>query len=266
MVPGNEGRTSYTANAYKRSRVHSFRACLVCAAANEGHDHLLPHLRQAELTIEGGGTAECRPLMLAAVKSHTQTVKALVSLGANPLAIDRQGWTALHIAAGVGRQKCVAAVLSVTPATAAHLEGVTPVHAASYYGQVQVLEQLAIAGWPLTGMESSGWTPLHWSACGGHVSAVWWLALRGGDPCMQTPLDLAVMHGRPEVETWLNMNGGGGVTMGSEAPRVTCGCAPPPPPPPPPTPPAQLQLAYQSPEGSRRERAVPSLSGCGPSP
>ncbi|MPC49910.1 hypothetical protein E2C01_043725 [Portunus trituberculatus] len=86
MVPGNEGRTSYTVNEYDKSRVHSFRACLVCAAANEGRDHHLPHLLQAGLTIAGGGTTECRPSMLAAVKGHTQTVKALLSLGANPLA------------------------------------------------------------------------------------------------------------------------------------------------------------------------------------
>ncbi|XP_045116070.1 ankyrin repeat and protein kinase domain-containing protein 1-like isoform X2 [Portunus trituberculatus] len=199
--------------------------CMVCVAASEGHDHLLPHLLQAGLSIEGGGTDDMTPLMMAVENGHTHTVKALLSLGANTLATDRRGWTALHFAAWRGEPECVASLLPVTPATGAHQEGVTPVHVASYHGQVQVLKQLVGASWPLNARDSAGRTSLHTAASGGHISAVRWLVRRGGDPHVKdkndcTPLDMAMLYGRHEVETWLAKNGGTGVTAGSKAPYV----------------------------------------------
>ncbi|XP_063856866.1 ankyrin-1-like isoform X2 [Scylla paramamosain] len=188
---------------------------LLSMAASEGHDHLLPHLLQAGLSIEGGGTTDMTPLMLAAMCGHTQTVKALLDLGGNPLATNSTGWTALHFAAQWGHQQCVAALMPVTPPTPAHLVGITtPLHAASYNGQVEVLEQLTGVGWPLTARDSEGNTPMHHAAVGGCVAAVQWLEQRGCDLHVQskdghTPLQLAMHYGRHEMETWLAKNGGG---------------------------------------------------------
>ncbi|XP_045136985.1 ankyrin-2-like isoform X2 [Portunus trituberculatus] len=168
--------------------------------------------------------------MVAAGKGHTRTVKALLSIGANPLATDSKetntGWTALHFAAKWGWQECVAALLPVTPTIAAHLNGATPVHLASYCGYVQVLEQLVEAGWSLTGRDSNGHTPLHWAARGGNVSAVRWLVQGGCDPRVKdknghTPQEVALLWSCHEVETWLAKNCGSDVTVGSEAPCVT---------------------------------------------
>ncbi|XP_063887790.1 uncharacterized protein LOC135115206 [Scylla paramamosain] len=186
---------------------------LVSVATNKGHHHLLPRLLQAGLSIECGGTTNTTPLMEAARKGHIQTVKALLTLGANPLATDRKGWTALHHAAARGQQQCVAALTPVIPATPVHLEANTPVHAASYHGHVEVLKQLAGAGWSLTAKDSDGNTPLHTAAWGGSVTCLQWLVNGGGDPRVQnksghTPLDVAVQFGRHEVETWLAKNGG----------------------------------------------------------
>ncbi|KAK8371811.1 hypothetical protein O3P69_015707, partial [Scylla paramamosain] len=177
---------------------------LLTVAASEGHEHLLSLLLQAGLSIEGGGTTDMTPLMMAAQNGHAHTVKALLDLRGNPLAMDSEGWTALHFASRQGHQQCVAALLPVTPPTPAHLEAYTPVHVASYYGHVEVLEQLAGAGWPLTARDSDGDTPMHLAAAGGRVTCVQWLVQRGGDTSIQnnaghTPLDkelvTAVMEG-----------------------------------------------------------------------
>ncbi|XP_063851013.1 ankyrin-2-like isoform X2 [Scylla paramamosain] len=186
---------------------------LLSLAASKGHHHLLPRLLEAGLSIEGGGTTDRTPLMEAAECGHTQTVKALLKLGGNPLSMNSIGWTALHFAARQGHHHCVAALIPVTPPPPAHLEAYTPVHAASYKGHVEVLKQVAGAGWPLTARDSDGDTPMHHAASGGCVAAVKWLVQRGGDPHVQskdghTPLELAVQYGRHEVETWLVKNGG----------------------------------------------------------
>ncbi|XP_063855158.1 ankyrin-1-like [Scylla paramamosain] len=132
---------------------------------NAGHTPL----DEAGLSIEGGGTTDITPLMMAAQYGHAQTVKALLDLRGNPLAMDSRG----------------EAVLAYTP-----------VHLASYRGHVEVLEQLAGAGWPLTARDSDGNTPMHSAAAGGRVTCVQWLVQRGGDTSMQnnaghTPLDKA---------------------------------------------------------------------------
>ncbi|XP_063852501.1 uncharacterized protein LOC135095540 isoform X2 [Scylla paramamosain] len=152
--------------------------------------------------------------MVAALRGHTQTVKALLDRGSNPLATYGEGWTALHFAARSGHQQCVAALMPVTPPTPAHLKALTPVHTASSKGRVEVLEQLAGAGWPLTAWDSSGYTPMHHAVVGGSVAAVEWLVQRAGDPHIQskdrrTPMELAMQYGCHEVETWLAKNGGG---------------------------------------------------------
>ncbi|XP_063854789.1 serine/threonine-protein phosphatase 6 regulatory ankyrin repeat subunit B-like isoform X2 [Scylla paramamosain] len=184
---------------------------LLDLAASEGHEHLLSHLLQAGLSIEGGGNTDRTPLMIAAMHGHAHTVKALLDLRGNPLAMDSEGRTALHFAAMQGHQQCVAALLPVTPPTPAHLEAYTPVHAASYLGHVEVLEQLAGAGWPLTARNSDGHTPMHRAAFGGCAAAVQWLVQRGCDSHVQTkagrtPLDFAVQFGHHEVESWLVKN------------------------------------------------------------
>ncbi|MPD04797.1 Ankyrin-1 [Portunus trituberculatus] len=120
--------------------------------------------------------------------------------------------TALHYAAQEGHQQCVAILIRVIPPFPLDIKN-TPLHLASRSGRVEVMKQLADAGWPLTAVNRAGATPLHWAAMGGSVVAAEWLVQRCGNPLVKdnlgrTPLDIAVLFGCHEVETWLTKNGG----------------------------------------------------------
>ncbi|XP_050709681.1 ankyrin repeat domain-containing protein 42-like [Eriocheir sinensis] len=83
--------------------------------------------------------------MAAATKGHKTTLEKLLSLGADPLAVDKREWTALHWAAVVGEAECVSTLILVTPPTPELLQaadGHTPVHLASFGGHEAVLNAL----------------------------------------------------------------------------------------------------------------------------
>lgn len=65
--------------------------CLLSLVAWKGHTHLLDTLLEAGLSVEGSGTTNWKPLMLAAKRGHMGMVKELLSRGANPLARDSEG-------------------------------------------------------------------------------------------------------------------------------------------------------------------------------
>ena len=65
--------------------------CLVAIAARYGHSHLLSTLLDEGLNLEGSGTLDDTPLMLSAFSGHLETIKALLSLGANPFARNSKG-------------------------------------------------------------------------------------------------------------------------------------------------------------------------------
>lgn len=65
--------------------------CLLSLAAWNGHTHLLDTLIESGLSVEGSGTTNWTPLMLAAREGHEKMVEELLSCGANPLARDSEG-------------------------------------------------------------------------------------------------------------------------------------------------------------------------------
>ncbi len=65
--------------------------CLLTYAAREGHTHLLPHLLEAGLSVEGSGQKLLTPLMAAARRGHKQVMEWLLAAGADPHTRGRRG-------------------------------------------------------------------------------------------------------------------------------------------------------------------------------
>ncbi|XP_050706327.1 ankyrin-3-like [Eriocheir sinensis] len=206
-------------------------ACLVQLAADRGHAHLLPCLLGAGLSVEGSGTDDKTPLMVAAAVCHKTTLEKLLSLGADPLAVDKRGWTALHWAAVNGEAECVSTLILVTPPTPELLQvanGHTPVHLASFGGHEAVLKALEGAGWPLYAMDGDGLTPLHWAVKAGRLDVVRYLLDKDAAPSTGagddlTPLDLAKRQGKDLAAWWLARRSGAvhGDAANSLNPEVT---------------------------------------------
>ncbi|XP_050690416.1 ankyrin-1-like [Eriocheir sinensis] len=167
-------------------------------------------------SVEGSGTDATQTPLMAAANSHKTTLEKLLSLGADPLAVDNGGWTALHWAAVEGEAECVSTLIPVTPPTPELLQaadGHTPVHLASFSGHEVVLKALERAGWPLYAMDGDGLTPLHWAVKAGRLNVVRYLLDKDTAPSTGagddlTPLDLAKRQGKDLAARWLARRSG----------------------------------------------------------
>ncbi|XP_050710289.1 ankyrin repeat and SOCS box protein 7-like, partial [Eriocheir sinensis] len=119
--------------------------------------------------------------MVAAKNNHKTTVKRLLSLGADPLAVDKGGWTALHHAAGRGQDDCVRVLLAVSDVKATTIAGSTPLHWAVWAGYLETVKLLTNEDVTVLDTE---------------------------DEDGNTPLDEATMHGQHAVEAWLAKKSG----------------------------------------------------------
>ncbi|XP_050689722.1 ankyrin-3-like [Eriocheir sinensis] len=171
--------------------------------------------------------------MAGATMGHKTTLEKLLSLGADPLAVDNGGWTALHWAAVNDEAECVSTLIPVTPPTPELLQaadGHTPVHLASFGGHEAVLKALEGAGWPLNAMDGDGLTPLHWAVKAGRLDVVRYLLDKDAAPSTGagddlTPLDLAKRQGKDLAARWLARRSGAvhGDAAQSPNPEVSFG-------------------------------------------
>jgi len=138
---------------------------------------------------------------------------------------DRDGWTALHVAADANQNKMVALLLvSGADVNAKTLEkrrwgyskkeyGWTALHMAANAGNNQMAELLFANGAEVNAKTNVGHTPLHMTCIGGHKSTVELLLAKGAKVDAvtddgHTPLKYAVLMGHDDIADLLRKHGG----------------------------------------------------------
>lgn len=182
------------------------------------------------------------PLLIATYTGRQEMVRVLLERGARPNFFEacavgltedvrrhirenpgaaRQwapdGWTPLHLAAFFGHREVAAALLEAgadVRALSRNAEANLPINAAAAgprpERRPEIVRLLIDRGSPVDGRGSpSAHAPLHEAAYNGDVALVRLLLERGADRTLrtgdgQTPLEIAVQHGRREVVRLLN--------------------------------------------------------------
>ena len=98
-----------------------------------------------------------------------EDLQSELDAGASTSAFDKDGWTALHHAAGVGELEHVEVILALgADVNAAIDQGyglkMTALHPASWYGPFDNVKALLAAGADVSVQDINGWTPLHHAA------------------------------------------------------------------------------------------------------
>ena len=157
------------------------------------------------------------PLHLAALNGHTQTVKALLTLGANPEASSESGVTVLQCAAAMGTEEMVQSLFDALKQYSCNLNPDSSesfiLHIAAKYGNADVMMYLYKAtGMDLELSSIDGITPLHVAAKYGQTTIAAILINKGVHPAPQdtnsvTPLFLAAAYNHPEMIMLLGERG-----------------------------------------------------------
>jgi len=145
----------------------------------------------------------------AAEAGHDEAVRFLLGAGADIERRDKRLYTAMHAAAEAGRTRVVATLIeSGAPLDAVELFNRSALHLAANQGHADTVAALLAAGADFK-LESTGGSPIHGAAIGGHLAVVGLLLDAGEeinrlDPRYQaTPLYLAATYSRPEVAAYL---------------------------------------------------------------
>lgn len=104
---------------------------------------------------------------------HYEILESLLARGSDPLALDDNGCSGLHYAAGSGQVRLVEKFVGLggDPQGVDHV-GWTPMHWAAAGGHASVLSYLLSLECPPNPSDCHGRTPLHWATERGHVAAV----------------------------------------------------------------------------------------------
>lgn len=145
------------------------------------------------------------PLHRAANVGTTEILQFLLWKGADPMIVTDRGWTAVHIAAIRGHEACVQSLADhrVCLSTQDN-NGLSPGHLAAIHGNSSSLLALLRAGADVETTDIHGWTMLHCAAFHGRLGCVqlllrWGFRLDDTDKGGNTAAHLAAMEGHLPV-------------------------------------------------------------------
>ena len=139
------------------------------------------------------------------MKGDAVKVKQLLDEGASLVVLDKNGWTALHLASSHGRMEVVQLLLDRgAPLDLQDLDGFTALYLAIKQGHKEVAQLLLDRGASLDLQDKDGKTALHMSSEHGRKEIVQLLLDKGASLIVQTKdgmtaLHLAIMNGNKEV-------------------------------------------------------------------
>ncbi|MDQ2780147.1 MAG: ankyrin repeat domain-containing protein [Pseudomonadota bacterium] len=134
-------------------------------------------LRQPGLKVDKANRNDETPLMMAALKGHTDWMRALLERGA---AVNRSGWTALHYAASGPEPKAITLLLDKGAAIeAASPNQTTPLMMAARYGAIDSAELLLSRGASTTARNEAGLTAIDFARTAGRDKLVQTMERRG---------------------------------------------------------------------------------------
>jgi len=134
-------------------------------AAEIGKTEIVRILAAHKQLIDSKTGAGNTPLILASQYGHLEAYELLLKAGANPLAANENGRTAMHYAAQEGKTAIVR-MLAVHKQLieAKDKEGVTPLMCTAETGFLEVCELLFKEGANPLATNESGWNPMHYAA------------------------------------------------------------------------------------------------------
>lgn len=155
------------------------------------------------------------PLHLAVITDQAALVEALLSAGADPAALDRNGQTAVHLCCEHDQRNCLSVVLSHASSSSLsstspcldirNYEGLTPLHLAVQGDRKYLVRMLLDAGADINAMDvKSGQSPLTHAVGSNNTEMVHFLIENGCDVNGQSYSGNTALHsacGRGQVDT-----------------------------------------------------------------
>ncbi|MDR1530252.1 MAG: ankyrin repeat domain-containing protein [Burkholderiales bacterium] len=136
----------------------------------------------------------------AVSRNRAGEVRALINKGIDPETVDRNGETALMVAARAGNDDVINTLLTMgAKVDSASAYGDTALMVAALSGHRSTVELLLKQG---ASVSRKGWTPMHYAATGGHNEIIavlfdYLADLNARAPNGTTPLMMAVRQGHP---------------------------------------------------------------------